>query len=148
MNLSASINIINLLKKHEGTGPIKNGNLMPYQDSVGLLTIGYGFCLDRSGLTEQEATLLLQHRTDKILDQCHTEFDWFKTLTDARQAVVISMVFNLGFNGFKNFKRTIAHIDARDYQGAGVEMLSSKWAEQVKVRAHELSRMMKTGEWQ
>lgn len=137
-----------LLKKHEGTGPIKNGNLMPYKDSEGLLTIGYGFCIERSGLTEEEAATILQIRVKKVHGQCNEQFDWFKTLTPARQAVVISMVFNLGMTGFKNFKRTIAHIDARDYQGAGAEMLDSKWAEQVKIRAHELSRMMKTGEWQ
>jgi hypothetical protein len=39
----------------------------------------------------------------------------------------------------------IAAIAAGDYYGAGVELLASCWAEQVKGRALVIAEMMRTG---
>ena len=50
-----------MTKRHEGTGPMQNGRLMPYHDSVGKLTIGYGRNIEDTGVTPEEALYLLQN---------------------------------------------------------------------------------------
>jgi lysozyme len=57
------------------------------------------------------------------------------------------MGFNLGFKGFMSFKNLIKALKNNDYELAVVEMLNSKWANQVKNRAVRLAKMMETGHW-
>ena len=75
------------------------------------------------------------------------KFRWFKSLDGVRRAVVVNMLFNMGWKKFNGFRKTIALIDHGDYNAASVEMLDSKWAKQVGPRADELSKMMSTGQW-
>ncbi|MCZ6898261.1 MAG: lysozyme, partial [Betaproteobacteria bacterium] len=82
---------------------------------------------------------------DAIHD-CQT-FNWFGGLDEVRTAVIVNMVYNLGLTRFSKFKKTIGFIELNEWEMASVEMLNSKWANQVGSRANELSEMMKTGEW-
>ena len=120
--------------------------LKPYTDSVGKLTIGVGRNLDDNGITYEEAMLMLDH--DLTIAEHEAEnFTWFYDLNDARQAVIISMIFNMGLPTLKKFKKTIACLEKQDYWQASIEMLDSVWAEQVGPRAQRLSRMMETGKY-
>jgi len=136
--------LLKILKEDEGTGPIKNGNLMPYLDSVGVQTIGYGHSLEQGISPAIAEALLTEDVTDAIKD-CY-KFDWFPKLNDARQVVICSMIFNLGLTRFNGFKKTIAYIELEEYENAAEEMLDSKWADQVGSRAIRLSVIMRTGE--
>jgi len=129
--------LVALLKKHEGL------KLHPYVDSVGKLTIGYGRNLDDKGISLREADDMLDHDIGEVVSQCIKEFEWFAFMSSPRQAVVASMVFNIGMGKFKAFKQTIAHLANGRYDKASVEMLNSKWAKQVGNRAIELSNIMK-----
>lgn len=71
----------------------------------------------------------------------------FGSLSDARQFVVVDMIFNLGKAGFQAFHHAIAAIDAKDFAKAAAEMEDSSWYRQVGDRAVEDCKMMKTGEW-
>jgi lysozyme len=73
-------------------------------------------------------------------------FPWFEDLSDVRQRVVVNMIFNMGLTKFRGFKETIKHIAAGEYSEAAKEMLDSKWARQVGLRAVRLSQMMRTNE--
>jgi len=141
--------ILDLLKNDEGTGPVVNGRMMPYEDSEGLMTIGYGRCIEKVGISFEEADHLLNQSVKELIYDCGNEFVWFDefTLEPARYAAVVSMVYNLGLAGFKEFEKTIAFIDAREFDHAATEMLDSKWAKQVGHRAIRLSEMMRTGAW-
>ena len=66
-------------------------------------------------------------------------------LDEARQMVCINMAFNLGMPRLNRFKKMWAAIHKGDYGTAALEMLDSKWADQVKGRALRLSNIMKTG---
>ncbi len=126
-----------LLIQHESL------ELKPYQDSEGKWTIGVGRNLDDVGISENEALILLSNDI-KRCEQEARQFPWFKYLTEVRQDVILSMLFNLGlkrFNGFKKFKSAILK---GDYKAAATEMLDSKWAGQVKGRANALAKMMET----
>lgn len=68
--------------------------------------------------------------------------------TPARQAVVLNMAFNLGINRLMLFRRMRGAYDGGDYERASIEMLDSRWADQVGRRATELAQQMRTGQWQ
>lgn len=129
-----------LIKLHEGL------RLKPYRCTAGKLTIGYGRNLQDIGISEEEAEAMLRADIDRCKKQLET-IPWFKKLCDARQAVLIDMCFNLGFDGLMKFRRTLLFIENQNYKSAAAEMLNSRWANQVGSRALRLSRMMKTGEF-
>lgn len=133
-----------LIKQDEGTKK-KNGKHIPYKCSAGILTIGYGRNLEK-GISDQAAEFLFQEDMAEVRGQC-VKFPWFRDLTEARQAVIENMVFNLGLGTFLEFKNTIALIENKKYEEASTNMLKSKWATQVGPRAERLALMMKTGEF-
>ncbi len=119
--------------------------LKPYRDTVGKLTIGYGRNLDDVGITKLEAEVLLDHDLAQAETECRRAFPWFPTLSDARQRVLVNMCFNLGLTRLKTFTRMLSAMADHDYVTASVEMLTSKWAAQVKNRASVLAKMMRDG---
>ena len=118
----------------------------PYEDSVGKLTIGVGRNLDDRGLSEDEIQFLLQNDLDLALKDAQS-FSWFEELDDVRKLVVVDMIFNLGKPRFSSFVRTIAAIEAKNYQAAAMQMQDSKWFRQVGRRAQRLCQAMLSGEW-
>ncbi len=119
-----------------------------YQDSEGYWTIGVGHLIDkRKGgkISHKISMLILDDDVAEAIGQCDRAFDWFDGLDEARKIVILNMVFNLGLDGFKAFKKTIYFINIGDYAEASIEMLDSKWSHQVGVRAARLSTIMKTG---
>lgn len=117
-----------------------------YEDSVGKLTIGVGRNLDDRGLSDDEIDYLLRNDLNIAMSDAH-RFDFFSDLSDVRKLVVVDMVFNMGFKRFSGFVKTIAAIEARDYQAAAVEMRDSKWYRQTGRRAKRLVYAMATGVW-
>jgi lysozyme len=138
--------IVKDLKRHEGTGPKKRGRFLPYKDSVGILTIGYGINLDE-GLDQGEVESLLDNRVNLVMSRCRSKFaPWWYELDTVRQQVLINMVFNMGMPRVLKFKKMIKAFKKRDYPEAHKQMLDSKWARQVKGRAKELAKRVLTGE--
>jgi len=134
------VNSIELLKRHEGF------RKHPYLCTAGKLTVGYGRNLEAVGISEDEATYLLERDVMWAMAHLRREPYW-AGLNEPRQAVLINMVFNLGWAGFSKFRRMLDNVRAGDYGSAAEEMLDSTWAEQVKGRARELAAIMRTGEW-
>jgi lysozyme len=126
-----------LLIKHEGI------KAKVYYDTEGVATIGCGRNLEAVGVSYDESMLMLDNDIKRVLNECWHEFPWFGDLTENRQTVVASMVFNLGLEGFKKFKKMIHAIEFDRYNEAAAHMIDSKWAIQVKGRAVELANMMK-----
>jgi|18_taG_2_1085343.scaffolds.fasta_scaffold06590_3 lysozyme len=124
--------LVEQLKKHEGFSK------HVYQCTAGCDTIGYGFNLD-AGMSKRIAELILRDQVLVIHLKCIEEFIWFSSLSVARQGVVINMVYNLGMEGFKKFKKMTTAIAAGDNSAVVNEMLDSRWAHQVKGRAWELA---------
>jgi lysozyme len=59
------------------------------------------------------------------------------------QSVLISMRFQLGRTGFRNFRKMIMAFRDWNFAEAIVQMRDSKWYEQVPTRANELIKMVK-----
>ena len=135
-----------MTKRHEGTGPMQNGRLMPYHDSVGKLTIGYGRNIEDMGVTPEEAMYLLQNDLGRARTQARGAFLWFDSLDLTRQAVLTEMIFNMGLSKVEGFKLMLAAIQAGDFRQAAAEMRNSVWATQVGARALELASLMESGD--
>jgi lysozyme len=73
---------------------------------------------------------------------------WIEELSEARQAVLLNMSFQLGIAGLLSFKNTLLLIRAGDYEAASKGMLQSLWASQTPIRAKRLSEQMRTDIWQ
>lgn len=135
--------LLKLIKKNEGL------RLEPYKCPAGYWTIGYGRNLERQGggITKQEAVYLLENDVATVVAMCEREFEWWDTLTVARQAVLTDMAFNLGVAGLMKFKKMLAAIKSRKWDIAGEHLMDSKYATQVGVRAAVNKKMLITGEW-
>lgn len=125
----------------------------PYRCTAGKLTIGVGRNLDDKGITETEALYLLDNDIkDAEADVAHILGAPAATKImhehPARYAVLVDMAFNMGRERLYGFKNMLAAVRSGEWVDAAMEMLDSRWAEQVKGRAARLSKQMRTGEWQ
>lgn len=149
--------LLQQLKRHEGF------RARVYQCTAGFDTIGYGYNLNanplkltnyevvkfrKEGMDEKVGEWLLLRMIDKCTSELVKSLDWFESLDDARQCVLINMCFNLGLKGLLGFKTTLAMIERGNYIDASDAMLKSKWAGQVKGRAVELAAQMRTGKFE
>lgn len=153
--------LLDQLVLHEGL------ELLPYKDSLGIDTIGIGRNLEHRGLSEEELAHIgkdissicewgitkeqayyLAENDIKIVEEevckahpCVVELD------EIRQRVIIDMAFNMGVPRLNKFVKMWKAIDEQDFAEAKVQMLDSRWANQVGNRAVRLSNAMDTGEW-
>ena len=132
---------INALKDqlilHEGL------ELKPYQCTADKTTIGVGRNIQEVGITEDEARYLLDNDILRVGGELDDTIHWWRDLSDARQRVLIDMVFNLGITRFLKFKKTIEAIKLGQYDIAADEMLDSAWSRQVGQRSKTLSDAMR-----
>jgi len=121
------------LKKVEGL------KLKPYKDTKGKLTIGYGRNLDDVGITESEAKFMLMNDVHLIIKKLIDFFglDFWSSLPENVRVVLVSMVYNLGFDGFLGFKKFIEAIKHKNYQKAIYELQNSKRAKQLPSRTQK-----------
>ena len=136
--------LLDLIREHEGVVP------HAYADSRGYLTIGVGRLIDEKlggKLSDDEIDYLLTNDLNRCLEEAAT-YPWYEAMNEARQAVIISMLFNLGKPNFDKFQKMQAALLVGDHELASREMLQSRWAKQVGRRAIELSDMMELGEWE
>ena len=126
------------LTRHE------NKRNKPYKDSVGKWTVGVGRNIDDVPFSEDEIALMFFNDIRKAINDAK-KFDWFNELDEVRQSVIVNMIFNMGYAGFCEFRKTIKHIVRKEYKEAAKEMLDSPWEKQTGGRAHELSKLMEIG---
>ncbi len=146
------------LSLHEGI------RLQPYRCPSGYLSIGVGRNLETNplsyeeikilgrrdlskGITRQEAFFLLRRDIKKTVENCQSKIPFFDKLDDERQYVLVDLAFNMGINGLLKFKKMLSFLGAGNYRQASVELLSSKYASQVKLRAERLAASLRSGKW-
>jgi lysozyme len=117
----------------------------PYRDSVGKLTIGVGRNLDDVGLRPDEIDLMLENDIVEAEGDARELFPSFDALSDARKAVLLNMCFNLGRSRLSAFHKFRAAVADGDWELAAAEMIESKWAAQVGIRAQRLAKQMREG---
>lgn len=130
-----------LLKRHEGF------SALPYRDSVGVLTVGYGRNLEAHPFAEVEAGEWLARQYAETFAELARAKPVVGMLDEVRQAALGNMAFNLGLKGLLSFKRMWAAIEAGNWRTAAEHALDSKWATQVGHRALDIAEMLEFGEW-
>lgn len=138
--------------------------LKSYRDSVGKLTIGIGRNLDDNPLTIEEqcyighncrtlfisneqAAYLCRNDLKRVRADLDKELPWWRDLNPDRQFVMIDLCFNLGKNTLLTFKKTLNSIATGYYELAAKQLLQSKYAKQVGLRAERNAYALRTGEW-
>ena len=124
------------LKLHEGK---RN---LPYEDTEGYLTIGYGHNLDVP-LSDKAIEQILLDDIETAESELDRLLPWWRELDEPRQNVLVDMMFNLGAPRFMTFQKLLKALLERDYEKAADEMLDSKWYTQVGTRAEVLADMMR-----
>lgn len=134
------MDVAELIKRHEGY------SRTVYRCTANRQTIGFGRNLDDVGISREEAEWLLNRDIDRAIASLRTEPYWLD-LSDVRQAVLIDMVFNLGWAGFAKFARLRMALRRKDWDAAANEMRDSQWFKQVGTRSQRLMVMMRSGLW-
>ena len=124
-----------LLIHHEGL------RLKPYIDTEGHATIGVGHKI--GSISYDRAMELLQFDINTAVSEA-VKFLWFRELSPGRKDVIVSMIFNMGPQRFRTFKRMIKALAKNDFSTASDELLDSHYHVQVGERAEDLALMLWT----
>jgi lysozyme len=131
-------NLKSRIKRHEGKRE------RPYEDSEGILTVGYGRNLEAVPFSQDELDLMFDNDFRRAQDGAEGFF-CYSQLNDVRRGVLIEMVFQMGVKGVSKFKRFLDAALTENWQMAHDEMLDSKWAKQTPSRAKELAEVFLRG---
>ncbi|PZT48182.1 hypothetical protein B6S12_05015 [Helicobacter valdiviensis] len=125
---------------------------------AGYKTIGYGRNIEANPLTKEEEALLingevsealalswLEKELSKDYDLLESNFPFFIELSTKRAGALVDLVYNLGFTGFKGFKKTISALEQKDFNKAACELEDSKWFRQVKRRGVAIVDLIRNG---
>ena len=153
-------NLIDKLIEHEGMV------LTVYQDTLGIDTIGIGRNLKdrgisqeeldhmdiphidliyRDGITEADARYLADNDVQIVEDELLRAHPCVDGLDSVRQLILIDMAFNMGVPRLCKFTLMWNAIHEEKFEVAAKEMLDSRWANQVKLRAVKLANAMHNG---
>lgn len=119
--------------------------LLPGMVAKGHPTVGIGRALDVNGITKAEARYLCENDIGRCEGDLDRNLRWWRELTEARQQVLCSMVFQLGWPKVSQFVKFRAALIRNDWPGAAQEMRESAWAQQTPARVERLAAMMEKG---
>lgn len=127
-----------LIRDHEGV------RSLPYDDTVGVLTIGVGRNLER-GLSDDE----IEYLFNNDLVEAHrtaSAYSYWTGLNTARRVALLDMAFQLGATRLSGFVRMHDFISQGNFNAAATECLASRYAVQVPNRARRVAMILRTGE--
>lgn len=137
--------VLEMIKFHEGTGPMKDGKFLRYKDTNGYWTIGWGHLLRNENIHElsvEEAESILKSDIWEAMDYCEELFEDFHSYSPNRQAVLIDMMFNRGIGHMRESSKIVPAIKKQLWAEAAYWMLNSPWGKQVGSRAKRLALML------
>jgi len=145
----------NLIKFAEIISVAEEGfSASEYFCTQGYATTGFGrkvsdvkyFPLSNKKVTKGEEIKFVRDKINEITNQLRSRFPlaWGKC-NDQRQAILVSLAYQIGFTGISAFKNMWACLDRGDFEGASKEMVNSRWYQQTKNRALRHAQQMRTG---
>jgi lysozyme len=108
-----------------------------YHDHLGVLTIGYGRNIDKSGLgiSKKEAKTMLENDVRRTAIEVEMNFPWSADLAASQRETLIELAFQMGMPRLLGFKKMLAALEAGDYETAAAELMDSRYATQTPGRA-------------
>ena len=131
---------------NEGTGPMHMGRFMPYKDTVGKYTIGYGRNIDDCGISTEEAEFLLNNDIKEVECELDLNIGWWRTKPEQVQLVLQDMCFNMGIASFMGFKNTLLLINLGHYKEAAENLQHTKYYKDVPLRAKRNMELLREAE--
>lgn len=119
----------------------------PYRDTLGYLTIGYGFLIEpgkSDGIPRQVADFWLAHNIEQIIADLRGLIADFDRHPEPARRALINMAYQLGIGGLGKFRNMLASIDAGDYEQAAEHALQSRWAQQTPNRAQRVTDLLRS----
>ena len=117
---------------------------VPYQDSRGHWTVGYGHLM-RNPLPLSLCEALLDYDIAQAEVALLRAYPWVTAVSAARYVVFVQLVFNMGAGGLGTFAKLLAAAQAGQWDTAAAELLDSDYARQVGARAVRLAAQLKGG---
>ena len=124
-----------------------------YDDHLGYKTFGIGHLVVAGDqeygasvgtpVSEERVNAVFDEDVQKYIDESKKVFPNLDDLPEEAQEVIVNMCFNMGAPRLSQFKKFIAGVNASDWDTAAVEMMDSRWANQVGVRAERLRDRIK-----
>jgi lysozyme len=125
-----------------------------YLDHLGLPTFGIGHLVLNSDMEygQEVGTPVSEDRVNEcfakdvetVLSESLQLYPNFEVLPEEAQLIIANMMFNMGRPRLSKFKGMKAAVDAGDYHRAAVEMVDSRWYQQVTNRADRLVARMRS----
>jgi lysozyme len=138
------------IKAHEGFRSDEDGMFIPYEDSEGHLTIGYGHLVDEG---EDYLDKMTSEQADELFVEDYiyhrnkaSEMPGWDKATDRQKRGLVNLAFNMGpvwykpdkEKGRKGFPNFNAAAKGGDWNTAADELVNSKWYGQVGNRAEDV----------
>ena len=124
-----------------------------YDDHLGYKTFGIGHLVKATDeeygasvgtpVSEERVNSVFNKDVETYINESKKVFGNLEDMAQEAQQVIINMCFNMGAPRLSQFKKFIKAINDEDWATASVEMLDSRWANQVGVRANRLSDRIK-----
>jgi len=120
-----------------------------YKDHLGYPTFGVGHLIletdeeynKSSGwkISEERVKECFEKDLDIAISECKALFkEYWEEYPGELQEILVNMMFNLGRTRLGKFKKFIGAINEGDWEKAAIEMMDSRWATQVGLRANRL----------
>ena len=124
-----------------------------YDDHLGYKTFGIGHLVVEGDEEHGKpvGTPVSEDRVNSVFDsdvatyvsEAKKVFPDLDSLPEEAQQVIVNMCFNMGAPRLGQFKKFIGGVNSGDWNTAAVEMMDSRWAKQVGVRADRLRDRIK-----
>lgn len=120
--------------------------LKPYHCTSGKLSIGIGRNLDDRGISEDEAMVLLANDIKIVQEELLERWPWINELPPRAQMVMMDLGFNMGVPAISNFQNMLRDLQDGNWEGAAVNLLDSRYAQQVGRRAIYNAHLLETAD--
>ena len=124
-----------------------------YDDHLGYKTFGIGHLVTPQDeeygspvgtpVSEDRVNSIFDKDVETYISESEKVVGNLQQMPEEAQQVIVNMCFNMGAPRLSQFKKFIKAIHDEDWATASVEMLDSRWANQVGVRATRLSDRIK-----
>ena len=124
-----------------------------YDDHLGYKTFGIGHLVKSTDeeygapvgtpVSEERVNSIFDKDVITYIDESKKVFGNLEEMPQEVQQVIVNMCFNMGAPRLSQFKKFIRAIHDEEWATASVEMLDSRWANQVGERANRLSDRIK-----
>ena len=120
-----------------------------YKCTAGITSIGVGRAIQTRGISEDEAMLMLNNDIEICVDALDKRYPWWKRLSEARQEVMVDLMFNLGESRLAKFVQFLQSMEtassAEDYTVAAEHLLDSLYAKQLPGRSKRNAEIIRGG---